>query len=456
MKSDSNDKGVRGRDAAHSGAPHPEQQGARKAAGFVFRPSACGALARELEARAIPSASLSVAADAGSFDARLLRVAFRQSALEPEAWKQLQARAELSFVRLDEENQESSAPAAPRPEALVCLLGPRGVVAEYARVWGTVRCLLDIHDAASAPMLAPRLVGVLNLTPDSFSDGGELSSPSAALERAAEWVAAGAHMLDLGGESSRPGSLPVSLDEECERVLPSLERIRKEFPQLPISIDTTKAELAARAVQAGADWINDISAGAADPQMLPTIARNGAGLIAMHMRGTPPSMQAAPHFDEPVREVLAELRQRVALCLQAGIPFEKLVVDPGIGFGKRLVDNISLLRRLPELRSMGLPLYLGVSRKSFLGHLTGESNPRNRMPASATATTACILGGADYVRVHDVAAMGQVVAVAGALTGNFARDLWERKTPLEQGPSPLEPDAAKRDPDDPQACEIKP
>ena len=260
------------------------------------------------------------------------------------------------------------------------------------------------------------LVGILNLTEDSFSDGGRFPDARAAIAHGLELVRQGADLLDVGGESTRPGSTPVSAAEELERVLPVIEGLRAACA-VPLSIDTTKAAVAAAALDAGAAVVNDVSAGRFDPGMLPLVAERGCGYVAMHMRGRPRDMQRDPRYGDPVREVLAELRERVAACLDAGVALAGIHVDPGIGFGKRLEHNLALLRRLRELRSLGLPILIGVSRKSFLGELTGRSDPSDRLAATTAAVACAVLQGAEVVRVHDVAAARDAARVAEALRG---------------------------------------
>lgn len=257
-------------------------------------------------------------------------------------------------------------------------------------------------------------MGVLNVTPDSFSDGGRYAAAEDAVRHALLMVEQGAEILDIGGESTRPGAREVPVSEELERVLPVLEALRPRTDAL-LSVDTRKAEVAAAALDAGADWINDVSAGTHDPGLLEIVAAAGCTYVAMHARGKPADMQERPHYDDPVAEVTAELTERVEACLKAGIEPSRLVLDPGIGFGKRLEDNLALIRGLPRLKTMGYPLLIGVSRKSFIGTLTSVEQPADRLGGTAAAVTACVLGGADVLRVHDVAAMAQVVSVATAI-----------------------------------------
>jgi len=258
------------------------------------------------------------------------------------------------------------------------------------------------------------LMGVVNLTPDSFSDGGAFLDPGKALDRALRLADEGGDLLDLGAESSRPGSDPVSAEEEWRRLGPALARIRAALPELPLSVDTTKAGVARRALDAGADIVNDISAGGADPAMLPLAAERGAGLVLMHMRGVPKSMQEAPAYGDAPGEVAAELGLRLAAALAAGVPKESVVLDPGVGFGKRTEDNLALLADLTPLLALGRPVLVGASRKSLVGTLTGAP-VSERLPGTLALHTAALLSGARLFRVHDVAAHRQALACAAAV-----------------------------------------
>jgi len=265
---------------------------------------------------------------------------------------------------------------------------------------------------------------VLNCTPDSFYPASRLPEPGPALEAARAMIAAGAHILDVGGESSRPGSDPVPAAEEIRRVVPLLEAIRRESDVL-LSIDTRKPEVAQAALEAGADILNDISALRADrspgdgtPGMAALAARRGAPLVLMHMRGEPKTMQAEPRYEDVVSEVLGELSEAVEFAFAAGV--ERLIVDPGIGFGKRLADNLCLLKNLAVLRCLGCPVLVGLSRKSFLGAVTGAP-VEDRLPASIAADTLAILSGADIVRVHDVREAVQTVRLLLAVRGASCR-----------------------------------
>jgi dihydropteroate synthase len=273
--------------------------------------------------------------------------------------------------------------------------------------------------ALRRPPAEPRIWGVLNVTPDSFSDGGRYLDPRAALERAGELISQGADGIDVGGESTRPGARPLAAAAELERVVPVIEAIRARW-DVKLSIDTTKAVVARAALERGATTINDVSAGRVDPEMLPLAAESGCDLVLMHMRGTPRDMQADPRYGDVVSDVLEFLRERAAAALAAGVAPERLWIDPGIGFGKGLEHNLELLRRLAELRSLGLPLYVGVSRKSFIGKLNaragrGGEPAEERLGGTAAAVAACVRAGAEALRVHDVAIMAEAARIARAI-----------------------------------------
>jgi len=264
------------------------------------------------------------------------------------------------------------------------------------------------------------VMGIVNVTPDSFSDGGRYLGTEAAIAHGLALVGAGADLLDIGGESTRPGSEGVGADEELGRVLPVVRGLR-ERTDVPLSVDTTKAAVAREVLRAGAHLINDISGFGLDPDLPAVVAEAGAACCLMHMQGTPSTMQQAPHYDDVVDEVLAVLEDAVARATRAGVPRERILLDPGIGFGKTLEHNLYLLRRLGELRAPGLPLLLGTSRKSFLGRLAGGRPPAERLAATLGSVAAmAALGGADVVRVHDVAETRDALAVADAI--RLARD----------------------------------
>ncbi|TLY21040.1 MAG: dihydropteroate synthase [Nitrospirae bacterium] len=257
------------------------------------------------------------------------------------------------------------------------------------------------------------IMGVLNVTPDSFSDGGRYLGVEAAIARAEEIEAQGADLLDLGGESSRPGSQPVPVDVELARVLPVLAALAGRI-RIPISVDTTKAAVARRALDAGAAIINDISALRSDPEMADVVTKAKAGLILMHMQGTPATMQDHPTYTDVVEEVYDFLRSRVEAAVAAGIEVERIAVDPGFGFGKTSDHNLVLLGGLPALRGLDRPIVIGPSRKSFVGSILGRS-VEDREWGTAAAVAVGVLQGAQVVRVHSVAQMRDVARVAQAI-----------------------------------------
>jgi dihydropteroate synthase len=258
------------------------------------------------------------------------------------------------------------------------------------------------------------IMGVLNVTPDSFSDGGKFLSVPRAVQRALEIERAGADILDIGGESTRPGAGDVSAAEELRRVLPILQALRKRL-RIPISIDTRKSAVAEIAVGAGAQIINDVSGLTHDPKIAQVAARHRVPIILMHMRGEPRTMQKMPFARNVMSDVIKGLRRSIAVARNVGIAKSQIVIDPGIGFGKSLEQNYELLRKLPRIASLGFPLLVGTSRKGFLGRTLGEKGrplpPDQRHFGTAASVAASILGGAHIVRVHDVAEMLQVAKV---------------------------------------------
>ena len=258
-------------------------------------------------------------------------------------------------------------------------------------------------------------MGIVNVTPDSFSDGGEYLDSGAAIAHALELVAEGAEILDIGGESTRPGAAEVSAEEEIARVLPVIEGL--SGAGVPISIDTSKAAVAERALAAGATIVNDVTA-LGDPAMARVCADAGCGLILMHMRGTPRTMQEDPVYGDLLGEVGKFLAARLALALEAGVGEERIWLDPGIGFGKTVEHNLELIDRLGELRDLGRPLVLGASRKTFIGKISGRE-VGERIGGSIAAAVVGQLRGADVLRVHDVAATREAIAVTGAILGTL-------------------------------------
>ncbi len=256
-------------------------------------------------------------------------------------------------------------------------------------------------------------MGVLNVTPDSFFDGGRFLDREAAVERALRLAEEGADLLDVGGESTRPGAQAVPADQELRRVLPVLERLAARGFAVPISIDTGKAEVARAALAAGAALVNDVG-GLADPEMARAVADGGVPAVLMHRRGTPADMQSLASYRDLLAEVKAELAAALGRAAAAGVPPERTILDPGIGFAKTADQSLRLLSRLPELGALGRPLLVGPSRKSFIGHVTGAP-AEERLPGTLAAVAAAVLGGATFVRVHDVAAARQAARVAAAI-----------------------------------------
>jgi dihydropteroate synthase len=269
--------------------------------------------------------------------------------------------------------------------------------------------------------LRTHIMGVLNVTPDSFSDGGRFADPEAALAQAEQLVADGADILDIGGESTRPFSDPVAEAEETHRVLPLVQALAPRIP-IPISIDTTKAEVARRALDAGAAMINDVSALRTDPRMGAVVARAGVPLILMHMLGTPKTMQVAPAYTHLLAEITAFLADAVGRAEAAGIPRRLLMIDPGVGFGKSVGHNLSLLRRLGAFNAQGLPLVVGVSRKMFIRRLLQGEAQKEPRPDSVlvergtqAAVAVAAINGAHVVRVHDVARTAATIRIVDAI-----------------------------------------
>lgn len=287
---------------------------------------------------------------------------------------------------------------------------------------------MTVHKAASAPrrdlILATRhgnidmvrrtaVMGIVNVTPDSFSDGGKFFDADRAASHGERLAAEGADVLDIGGESTRPGAEPVSIEEELRRVIPVIQKLRGKIT-IPISIDTLKSEVAKAALDAGADVVNDVTALGADPEMAALVAREGVPVILMHMQGTPRTMQHNPAYDDVVGEVRDFLQQRVDFAVGRGIAAENIVIDPGIGFGKNLDHNLALLRGLSALAALGLPLCVGASRKAFIGRLL-DAGPEERLEGSLAAAVAAALAGANMIRVHDVKEAVRALRVADAL-----------------------------------------
>ena len=265
-------------------------------------------------------------------------------------------------------------------------------------------------------MRAPVIMGVVNVTPDSFSDGGLFLDAAAAVEHGRRLASEGAAILDVGGESTRPGAEPVSAEEELKRVLPVVEQLAAGGGAR-VSIDTTKAAVARAAVDAGATIVNDVSAFRFDPELAALVAESGADCCLMHMLGEPRTMQQDPRYDDVVSDVKAFLEERLAFATGEGVPEERVWVDPGIGFGKTVEHNLELLRRLDEIVAIGRPVVIGTSRKSFLGKLAGGRDEGDRVPGTIATNVVALERGATIFRVHDVAQNAAALAVAAATFG---------------------------------------
>ena len=297
------------------------------------------------------------------------------------------------------------------------------------RDWGrSTLAAADIFEAlraprprfAGLPMDRPQIMGIVNVTPDSFSDGGNLGSVQAAVDHALRLEAEGATILDIGGESTRPGSDAVPVEAELKRVLPVLEALRPRT-EARISIDTRKSEVMRRAVEAGADIVNDVSALTHDPAALDTVAELGVPAMLMHAQGDPKTMNDNPQYDDVVLDVFDHLERRVSACVAAGIAKAKIVVDPGIGFAKHLHHNVAVLASMSLYHGLGVPVLLGASRKKLIGQLCNVDDPRERVPGSIAAALSSVAQGVQIVRVHDVAATRQAIAVwQAAMSGSEA------------------------------------
>lgn len=257
-------------------------------------------------------------------------------------------------------------------------------------------------------------MGILNVTPDSFSDGGRYLDPETAYAHATKLVEEGADIIDLGAESTRPGALPVTDREEWERLLPVLKRIRKEI-QVPISIDTVRPEVAKKCLDAGADIVNDVSGlRRSGPGMAKVVKKFGAGLVLMHSRGTPETMQVSATYGDVVSDVMAELRESIRIATDAGVESEQIVVDPGLGFAKTTEQNLEIMKNLTAFHGLGLPVMIGPSRKSFIGQVTGRE-VNDREFGTAACVSSAVMNGIQIVRVHDVKAMRDVMRIAESI-----------------------------------------
>jgi dihydropteroate synthase len=278
-----------------------------------------------------------------------------------------------------------------------------------------IRNLLDIAKRGERTII----MGVLNLTPDSFSDGGQLSTVDSAVERAEQMLADGADILDIGGESTRPATFrtqaPLPPDEEMRRILPVITAISHRFPDAPISVDTYKADVAKSAIEAGAVFINDVSALRADPAMAGIAAHEGVPVCLMHMPGLPGRLPAEPKYGDVVADVCNYLSERAQAARMAGIPERNIVIDPGFGFGKSVRENLELIRRLRELTGLGYPVLIGTSRKSTIGKVLGDLPPNDRLEGTAATIALSIANGAAIVRMHDVREMARVARMSDAI-----------------------------------------
>ena len=290
-----------------------------------------------------------------------------------------------------------------------------GAIRATAEAWQrssfTLRCRSHTLEAGRRTLL----MGIVNVTPDSFSDGGQFLDPGQAVEHGRRLAAEGADILDIGGESTRPGAEPVDAATECSRVLPVIEALASEVG-IPISIDTSKADVARRALDAGASIVNDVTALRGDAEMAAAVARSEVPVVLMHMQGTPRTMQEDPRYDDLMGEVVGYLRASMAIAADAGVSEDQIIIDPGLGFGKSLAHNLEVLRRLGELRGLGRPILIGPSRKSMIGKVLGLPMGE-RAFGTAAAVAMGIARGAHIVRVHEVAAMRQVARMTDAVLG---------------------------------------
>lgn len=280
---------------------------------------------------------------------------------------------------------------------------------------------------AGKVVMPPRIMGILNVTPDSFSDGGDYIDVDVAVKRAKEMLEEGADIIDVGGESTRPGSDSVSINDQIARVVPVIEAIRKQVSKVVVmSIDTTSSVVAEAALDAGANMINDISAGYADSHILTLASERRVPIILMHMLGTPKTMQDNPNYNDVVTEVIESLKISVSNALKAGVKKDKIILDPGIGFGKRKNDNIDLLAYLPSFVDIGYPVLLGTSRKRFMGNICAVTEPTQLVTATAVTTALGVMAGIEIFRVHDVRENKQALDVAEAI--KHAKKNYARKT----------------------------
>ena len=268
----------------------------------------------------------------------------------------------------------------------------------------------SFQDWCLNPKRKTLVMGIVNVTPDSFSDGGKFFSPEVAISHASKLITQGADIIDIGGESTRPGAEQVSESEELKRVIPVIEKIRTDNPKILISIDTTKASVAKHAVEAGADIINDVSGLSFDKNMIGVVESFNIPIVIMHMKGNPQNMQLNPKYKDIVNEILDFFKIKIKIAVQSGINRSMIILDPGIGFGKTVDHNFELLSRLNEFNVLELPIMIGPSRKSFIG-ITLDLPPEDRVEGTAAAVSAGVMNGASIVRVHDVKSMKRVVRI---------------------------------------------
>jgi len=316
----------------------------------------------------------------------------KASSFEKGLWKVLLLVSERELERLAEKLKEQPFGLRELSNSLIRALG------NYLESEFTLT-----YRGKELPLKEPVVMGILNATPDSFSDGGRYTTVELALKRAEEIISQGGKIVDVGGESTRPGAPPVPLEEELRRVIPVIREVRKRLGEgFFISVDTYKAEVARQALLEGADMVNDISGLQFDPKMAEVVSSFGCPVVIMHIKGTPRDMQKNPYYEDAVSEICDYFEERLSFALERGIGRDKIILDPGIGFGKRLEDNLCILKRFSEFRVFGLPLLVGASRKSFIGAITGEDEPQERLAGSLGAIAPAFYGGAKIFRVHDV------------------------------------------------------
>jgi dihydropteroate synthase len=277
--------------------------------------------------------------------------------------------------------------------------------------------LLKLRHRNVDPSTTPLVMGILNVTPDSFSDGGEYLAPVDAVARALAMIAEGADIVDVGPESTRPGAEPVSTAEQIARAIPVIEALRAQDSRVVISIDTRRASVAQAALDAGADMVNDISALRDDPAMADCVAASGAAVVLMHMRGIPNDMQVGggPHYDDVVGEIAGFLQERRGYAVRCGIDPARIIFDPGIGFGKRVEHNLLIMQQLEKLVALGQPLMVGASRKSFIGHVLGIEDAKRRAAGSLACAAMAVMAGALIIRTHDVRGTVEAVRICAAV-----------------------------------------